>query len=572
MALATCQNFAEPLLLNLGYHNLSSGGSAAPAWGIEVEIGTPPQRFSLRPSIYDVTILSYETHCSSQNDYGCLAAQGGVFDPELSSTESVSVGTAWNGTLGGEANAADLSYYFFYNDVLRFGYNETVVWGFPFVTDDGQEWASYSTLGLGSNSSFLQAAVESEAAPSKSWGLWVGSRAIGNEQDGDLVIGGYNDARKATEFSTFDNIPECVTCVQIQNMVWVSDAGVIPLMDNNITDFQVSLNPMLGFIEFPQIPWDLFGAATNGFYDENLGTYTYATSPVGSLNFTIKDGYSTSIPASELFQFQYDYDDYGNRVIADDPEIVALAKNYSNENSDEGNYVFSWGIPFLTMNYLVLDVEEQQFRLSEAIRQDFGDEGGVMPRKLCSGAPPIDLGSSGGTNIGAIVGGVVGGVVFLLILALAIFFCYRRRNRKNRNKEATAQNSAAKGQHYQPVPPTGPHFYPPSSPVMYQRPPVGNYPAQAPMGYTCQPAAGYAPMTQYEGPKPHQGLHPMYTSPASPPAPSTSVVYSDTASTAVQELPSTDSNAGEWRGSQFSSDTNATKGFSEILTTEAPHR
>ncbi|OQU98266.1 hypothetical protein CLAIMM_04075 [Cladophialophora immunda] len=549
MELTTCQNLAEPLLLRLGYHNVSSDGSAAPSWGIAVEIGTPPQRFSLRPSIFDATRLSNYDHCSSQYDYGCLAAQGGVYNPEFSSTGNVSLSTEWNGTLG-DTDAEDYAFYVFYNDLLRFGYNETEVWGFPFVTDDAQEWAYYGTLGVGMNSTFLHAAVESGAAPSMSWGLWVGSRSVENKQDGVLVVGGYDNAR-TTDFSTFDSLPECTTCIQIQNLTWVSDYGVIPLMNDTTTDFQVAVSP-------------------------RYSAYTYAVSdlPVGSLSFTIKDGYTTSIPASELFQYLFEYDSVGNEVIANDTLQYAVVYNYTNENSNDGNYIFNWGLPFLTMNYLILDVEQQQFRLSEAIRQDFGNEGGVMPRKLCTGGtspiqdPPP---SSDGVNIGAIVGGVVGGVAVLLILALGACLCYRWK--RTRSKKVAAQAAASQNQTYQPVSPGPPQLYPPPGAAGYLIPPGGSYPPQVPTGYAGHPAAGYAPMTQYEAPLPRQASYPVYSPPSSPPAPTASVVYSDTASTAVQELPSGDHNAREWRGSQVSGDTNATtKGLSEILTSETPSK
>ena len=65
---------------------------------------------------------------------------GGTYDPELSGTETISMEASWNGTIGDN----DPSFYLFYNDVLSFEGsgrdNDTTIYGFPFVTDDGSEW------------------------------------------------------------------------------------------------------------------------------------------------------------------------------------------------------------------------------------------------------------------------------------------------------------------------------------------------------------------------------------------------------------------------------------------------
>lgn len=87
----------------------------------------------------DYMLLANSGHCSSP-DLSCLAVTGGTYDPDLSNTESLSVAVSWNGTIGDN----DPSFYLFYNDVLSFEGsgrdNDTVVYGFPFVTDDGTEW------------------------------------------------------------------------------------------------------------------------------------------------------------------------------------------------------------------------------------------------------------------------------------------------------------------------------------------------------------------------------------------------------------------------------------------------
>ena len=59
-----------------------------------------------------------------------------------------------------------------------------------------------SGLPLGTNSSFLRAAVAGGVAPSQVFGLWPGSRSV-NPQDGLLVIGGYDRSRMSSNFTQF---------------------------------------------------------------------------------------------------------------------------------------------------------------------------------------------------------------------------------------------------------------------------------------------------------------------------------------------------------------------------------
>jgi hypothetical protein len=138
MASPACKNSADPLFLPIGYNYVSSDGLTAPSWGIEVGLGlTPRQKFSLSPSFYDHSTVANVDHCSA-DDYGCLASFGGIYNPELSTTELPAASISdWNGTIGTD----DASDYYYYNDVLTVGGNESAaVWGFPFTTDDGGDW------------------------------------------------------------------------------------------------------------------------------------------------------------------------------------------------------------------------------------------------------------------------------------------------------------------------------------------------------------------------------------------------------------------------------------------------
>lgn len=357
-----------------------------------------------------------------------------------------------------------------------------------------------------------------------SWGLWVGSRSIDEPQDGLLMVGGYDDARVAGDFFTDTSTPDCPVCLQIQDLSWVSDAGTIALTNATTNNFQVSLNPISSSIEIPEELFEAFGAATNGTYDQDLETYTYPGSrpPIGNLSFTIKGGYKTSIPASELFRFPREYNSNGELVIANDTYQRAWVYSYTNQDTSDLHYAYTWGLPFLTMNYLVLDFEQQQFRLSEAIRQNFGSEGGVFPRKLCSGTQVVvdKEGASGGANVGVIVGGVVGGVAGLTIILVVAFYLWRR----SRIRRTIVQQ----------VP----------TPVTYATP-TGAAPAYDPLPMSQPSGTAF-----YSSQLPASGYH--LTGHPSPFGQAHQIYYTDVARPDIQELPSPQTNPSVRKGSMRS--------------------
>lgn len=134
-----CQNTADPLLLSITHNSVAANGVDAPAWGLSVYLGDPPQRFSIRPSVDDFTMVALSGNCLSSTDYACMARRGGVYDSAASSTNITSTEIAgWNGTI----QQYDNTIFDYQNDVLTIpeAVNTTEVWGWPFVTDDKDFW------------------------------------------------------------------------------------------------------------------------------------------------------------------------------------------------------------------------------------------------------------------------------------------------------------------------------------------------------------------------------------------------------------------------------------------------
>jgi hypothetical protein len=298
---------------------------------------------------------------------------------------------------------------------------------------------------LGRGSSFLEVAVNTSAAPSQAWGLWTGSRSIENPVDGLLVIGGYDIARVDGDLTTFGTSPKCPTCVLVTNITYNSVSGSSSLFSNSSETLEVALEPFERSLELPQDIFDNFAHVSQGTWNDSLGALTYprANPPEGNLTITLLNGYTTVIPASELFSMSRLYDSSGVYSISDPDSMIAEVGNYT-----EPQYVPSWGIPFLTMNYMVVDYEKDTFQMAPAVRTDFGSEGGALIKALCTGVVSSSTSSPTPTptgqptaptsaapiarhnHIGAIVGGVVGGVAGLALIAAVIFFILSRRKKE----------------------------------------------------------------------------------------------------------------------------------------------
>jgi hypothetical protein len=284
--------------------------------------------------------------------------------------------------------------------------------------------------------------------------LWTGTRNIENPVDGLLVIGGYDTARVQGNLTTFNTFQNCATCLVVTNITYESVNGSTSLFSNSSETLEIDLEPFERSLELPQNIFDNFARASNAVFNASLGLLTYprANPPDGNLSITLQNGYTTVIPSSELFSLSRLYDSDGFYSIIDPDRVIAEIGNYT-----DPKYVASWGIPFLTMNYMVVDYDKGTFQMAPAIRTDFGPGGGALIKTLCSGpttsatpsptpsktAPPAITTSAApvtSTNhTGAIAGGVVGGVVGLALLAGLLFFLLSRRRRRETPNSATRQ-------------------------------------------------------------------------------------------------------------------------------------
>lgn len=411
--------------------------------GIQMSMGTPPQIVALRPSTADGDLyVVNKAQCAPDYNDSCIGLYGGVFDYAASSTFLQVSQAQWNGTT--EPNPNQLSFVHF-NDLLTLG-NASIL-GFPSIYDE-PGYGGQGVLPLGSNSDLLRIAVDSGAVPSTVFGLWTGSRSIDNPVDGSLVIGGYDTARIKGDLTTFPSREKCEMCVVITGLTYDDDSGSTNLFSSSEETLQVSLQPGENVLYAPQNIWENFQTATDGIYSEGVLIYPTSNPPTGSLTVTLEDGFKTTIPAEELFFLPRYYNGQGQYVVGANTYLVGNIYNSSNTD-----YVMDWGIPYLTMNYVIGDYQRSQFKMATAVRTA-AQGGGYKLQASCdptAGSTPSATASSGATtdpvasssavpaqhgsgksNTGAIIGGAVGGALGLILIVggLALMF-YRTRRRRN---------------------------------------------------------------------------------------------------------------------------------------------
>ncbi|KAK4935591.1 hypothetical protein LTR10_023385 [Elasticomyces elasticus] len=467
--MSVCPNGAAPMYLPWTNVTVTTDQQAITR-GIQMSMGTPPQIVALRPSTSDDNLyVVNKVQCAPEYNDTCIGLYGGVFDYNASSTFVQVAAAQWNGTA--ESNPNELSFVHF-NDLLTVG--NASIYGYPAIYDE-PGYGGQGVLPLGSSSDLLDITVKNGDVPSTVFGLWSGSRSVTHPVDGGLVLGGYDTTRVNGQLTTFPSKSDCEFCVVVTGITYTDATGSHNMFSNSSETLSINLQPSERVLYVPQDVWANFGNATGGVYNANLGYLAYAASsaPTGNLTVTLSGGYNTTIPASELFMMPRYYNTEGRYAIEDDTTLIAMLVNQT-----ANGYVMNWGIPYMTMNYIIGDYKRQQFKMAPAIRTDFSASGGTYTLQascdpttsstptatsgpgssasavaggnatMPSAAASSSSSSSGGghSNTGAIVGGVVGGVLGLVAIVggLALLF-YRSRRKRNAAAAAAAPPAGQQG-------------------------------------------------------------------------------------------------------------------------------
>lgn len=304
-------------------------------------------------------------------------------------------------------------------------------------------------LGLGHRSVFLEAVVESGIAPSRQYSVWPGVDSSALPVDGMLMVGGYDEARKGGDWVNFtSNDQDAPLFVEIADITWESTPGnITSIFPPYATTLLGRLEPFADALYFPVDWYENFRTVTNATYNLTLDklVYNWLEAPTGTLTYTLSNGYQTRINGSDLFDFPLDYDSSGQEVVTDRGLVAAKVEI---DPYTYPGYPVWLGVPFLTMNYVVADNDNNMFRMAPAVRDDFGQSHALNPKSLCTQTHSTPAPPSAPNHTAAIAGGVGGGVGGLLLIGvlIALFFCLRRRKRRaaaQQQQQETVQEGKA---------------------------------------------------------------------------------------------------------------------------------
>lgn len=279
--------------------------------------------------------------------------------------------------------------------------------------------------------------------------MWPGSRNIYDPVDGLLIIGGYDTARVNGDWTTFPTFTNCATCVVISNLTYEYEGGSTSLFANSSETLQVALDPFLHGFALPQDIFDKLATASLGTYNSSLELLTYDINnpPTGNISVTLSNGFQTTMLAQEIFSKPRTFNEDGVYAIEDDNILISVASN-----DTTAGYVASWGMPYLTMNYMVMDHANKHFKMAPARRDADTANSGSLVSTICGPASEPTATNRNSTtsatttphhhssNAGAIAGGVVGGVLGLALIIGGFIYLFWRTKRKHQHQEAQQQN------------------------------------------------------------------------------------------------------------------------------------
>ena len=336
-----------------------------------------------------------------------------------------------------------------------------------------QVWANTnrvnrSALGLGRSSSLLHRLLAANLIPTLPFSLDYGSRSESRPRDGQLILGGYNAARRTSSGAARFNLSAFSAPVLCPLQVLLSDV----LLTDHVTGVSTSLfpdpgasvaacvDPLQNAFAFTPAMFKIWKELTGWIPSDGLD-FTNQTYPadrearMGTLTIKLAGagGYESVVPYWELVSPERGNDTNGVYRVLNTSRVMAAVTG--------GQTDYGYGVPvlggvFLTQNYLVVDYPANEFWLSP-----MGDGvrvGGDDIRSFCLEGSTDGGEKEGEVGLGVKVGVPVGVVGGLAILGVVVWLVYRQK-KKNR----TAEGDPVDEQQTEPPSPTPrPNLSPPS--------------------------------------------------------------------------------------------------------------
>ncbi|KAG8669359.1 hypothetical protein FPOAC2_08686 [Fusarium poae] len=444
--------------------------------GIPATIGSPSQNIVLLPwaELNNTWIYDDQPYCDKTviwNDRICEIRRGGLYDEAESKsfTKASDIGDARGSTSEIAFEGAETGIKKLVSTSLA-GTDNITIEGAPAVEDlpigiPRLKWdAGYTMLhplGLGSNSTYLNALKEAGKISSRVWSIFWGRMWVKTPIDGSLVLGGYDEEKVIGKNYTAPLVYDDYT----------GTAGCWTGMKITISDIRVNFRDGSDESIFPsntalpccivpqrQLLLEAPGAYVSRFEEVTGSNHTDTSYGLhwsarlfdaddvfdGDITFHLDSGLQVRVPNDQYIVPFVDIDRSGARVTK--PKTKELLMNgVAHQPATLGRY-------FLTAAYLMVNHDAgtftlwqgnptQRSKLVKVFDQDTADKCGKdatgIVQATVSATPKeekeeesADEPESSSSPSAAIIGGAVaGGVVGVAVICLAVFFILRRRRK-----------------------------------------------------------------------------------------------------------------------------------------------
>ncbi|KAI0880263.1 acid protease [Annulohypoxylon maeteangense] len=465
----------NPIAVRIGNVTLTNHQVAR---GAEIHVGSPPQPFAFLPQWPYNTSLVYGTdgHCvfkrNTPTNDGCATLRGGAYDIFASKTRLV----AYPGDFPKEN--APFPQTTLFADGVKLNENTTLT-GFPLgvaLNDWGAEgYHPMASLGLGTNSTFLNTLQESGKIASRTWSFFWGrsSGPSSSQTDGSLVFGGYDRAKISSGERYVEKLQDSTSPCATQMIVIITDMVLNFPNGTDVSIFPRSLSTALTACIVPDYPvlmtlpsdpfmdnfFQLTDAAQNHGRSFGINYYSFQYNRneerySGDMTIKFQSGLTVRVANDQLVAPDVDINPTTGELVANYTNPDLVINGLQNISSNDMPQL---GRQFLSAAYLMVNQDARKFSLWPAnpvSGEDLVpvDVNNIDITTICQSNASATTNSnstianteleasrsSPGTIAGAVVGSI-GGVIILGIVAFGLIKKRREKSSKTGDQNQFTQ-------------------------------------------------------------------------------------------------------------------------------------